>query len=223
MLDSLNFIGFGVFGGTQMFSPEKLCDFINQIQEEGYKVVDGFAFPFDSPRNIISNSEEIVDRVLNSCRENYSTISEHFWKYPFEFIYSINSEDAPGWTLSTPVDTLIGVNRDLGEHNSLEFLKILRKTLEYYPIYYGCGFSDEAPDISSVDLDTNFEVAEVCEINFYSSTYIEEHLDREHLLSAPAWCVEELANGVLLIPSLRAIYTDDPDSLDTVNQHLGWA
>jgi hypothetical protein len=223
MLDSLNFIGFGVFGTTQMFSSKKLCDFINQIRQEGYEVVDGFAFPFDAPNNIISNTEEIVARVLNSYRKSSSTISEHFWKYPFEFIYSIGSEDDQGWTLSTPVDTLIGVNRDLGEHNSLEFLKILRKTIEYYPIYYGCGFSDEAPDLSSVELDTNFEVTEVCEINFYSSTYIEQYLDRERLLSSPAWCVEELTNGILLVPSLRAIYSDDPDSLDTVNRHLGWA
>lgn len=222
MLDSLSFLGFRLFSDTQILSPDRLCNFINQIREEGYEVVDGFAFPFDAPNNIISNPEQIVARVFNSYHESSSTISENFWKYPFEFIYSIDSEDGQYWELITPIDTLIGVNRDLGEQNSLEFLKILRKTIDYYPIYYGCGFSNESPDLSSVEPDMNFEIKQVSEINFYSYTYIEEHLDRELLLSSPAWCVEELTNGILLVPSLCAIYTDDPDSLNTVNKHLGW-
>ena len=218
MLDSFDFYAFCVPTDARMSSPDKHCDFINQLLEQGYSLVDGYAWPPGEPSNIIEPSK-IATKVLNKYRDNAGIVAEYFWKASFDFRFSLDPADSEFWLLSAPFDTLVGINRDLGEHNVLEFLKILRKSLEAYPPYFGCGNPMDS-DLSFVDPDISFKALDIYDINFYSATYLEQHLDRRHLLSAPAWWVEEIANGILLIPSLQGIFTDDEDSLNAVRAYL---
>jgi hypothetical protein len=223
MSESFDFYAFSISADAQMSSPEKLCNFFYQLCDQGYVLVDNYyAQAFEEHDNFISDTAQIRARVLEDYRESSNRmIQEFFWKNPFEFSFSLDPNDSEVWEVSTPFKVLIGSDYDLGELNALELLKVIRKGLEIYPPYFGCGYSRD-PDLSFIGTETNFKAIDVYDINFYSSAYIEQHLDKEHLLKAPAWCVEEIGNGILLVPSLQAIYTDDEESLVAIRQYLGY-
>jgi hypothetical protein len=203
-------------------SPDRLQNLINQFRQQGYTLTDGYASPFNAPDNIISESDQIEAKILAMCSQDNSVEDLNFWRYPFEFSLSflLDPENDTRWMISVQNDTLMGVDNELGERNASEFVEVVRTALAHYPPFYGCAITVEAPPFSEDVFD--IEVTKLYPINFYGSEYV-QRLGKDQLLSAPAWRVEEVANSVLLVPSLEAIYTDDPVSMEAVEQHLGWA
>jgi len=203
-------------------SPDRLQSLINQFDRQGYTLTEGYAWPFTAPDNVISDSNQIEAKILEMCSQDNTGEVLNFWRYPFEFSLSflLDPENGTRWTISVENDTLMGVENELGERNASEFVEVVRTALAHYPPFYGCAITVEAPPFSEDVFD--IEVTKLYPINFYGSEYV-QRLGKDQLLSAPAWRVEEVANGVLLVPSLEAIYTDDPVSMEAVEQHFGWA
>lgn len=203
-------------------SPDRLQYLINQFRQQGYTLTDGYAWPFAAPDNIISESDQIEAKILAMCSQDNSGEILNFWQYPFEFSLSflLDPENGTRWMISVENNTLMGVENELGERNASEFVEVVRTALAYHPPFYGCATTVEAPPFSEDVFD--IEVTKLYPINFYGSEYV-QRLGKDQLLSAPASRVEEVANGVLLVPSVEAIYTDDSVSMEAVEQHLGWA
>jgi hypothetical protein len=222
MLDyCFGFYAFHMDPDARMSSPDKLCSFINQLREQGYDLVDNYEQEPTDSNNIIREPAQITASILAKYRSGSRMIGETFWKDPLEFDFSLDHVNGQLWIFTTLSYPLTGPDHDLGKRIALEILKVLRKSLKAYPPYFGCA-NKIAPDLSFADIDLDFKAADIYDINFYSAVYLDQHLDREPLLTAPAWCVEAIANGMLLVPSLQGIYTNDEESLDAVRQHLGW-
>ncbi|WP_088243412.1 hypothetical protein [Calothrix rhizosoleniae] len=199
----------------------RLRDFISQLEQQGYYLIDGYAFPFSNPENIIRESVQIDEKVSIICRQGSLGGTLNFWQYPFEFSFAFlfEPEEDTEWMINVQTDTLMGSENNFGEENALKFVEVIKAALKSYPPVYGCAVTLQEPPLPEDAYAS--EVVELYPINFYSSSYVQK-LGKEKLLAAPAWCVEEIANGVLLVPSIESIYTDDTVSIRMVKEYLGW-
>lgn len=200
---------------------EKLTALVTRLAEHGYLLTDGYAVKFTQPENLITDPNTIAEVIENTCRAAPALRQLYFWQYPFEFSLMFYTAEESYWMLSTPNNTLIGALRDMGERNAAAFVKVVTLTLAAYPPDYGCAFGllEHPPRLAP---KTQPNVGEVYPMNYFGAEYA-TRLGQAHLLAAPAQVKGEMAGGILLVPSLRAIYADDQPSAQRVKAHLGWA
>ncbi|MGK7894317.1 MAG: hypothetical protein AB4372_12020 [Xenococcus sp. (in: cyanobacteria)] len=219
-VDQLFFIAYYT---SQKFKVEldSIKNFLEQLEQQGYHLTDGYAFPFSNPSNIIRDKSKIEEEISKISSLDSLGGTLYFWQYPFEFSFSLlfEPEKDTKWTIDVEINTLIGAKNDLGEQNSLKLIQVVKTALKNYPPVYGCAVTLQEPPLPE-DIYA-LEVTELFPINFYGSNYV-QHLGKERLLAAPAWSVEEIASGVLLLPSIESIYTDDPVGIRMVKEYLGW-
>ncbi|MGK7946787.1 MAG: hypothetical protein AB4058_20185 [Microcystaceae cyanobacterium] len=200
----------------------RLQDLISHLTKQGLNLMDGYAFPFSNPDNIIHDSSRIDEKISNICHPGSLGGTLYFWQPFFEFSFSFvfEPEEDTEWIISIEIDTLMGVNNNLSEENALKFLEVIKRILKYFLPIYGCAVTLKDPPFP--EQVYTFDTSNLYSINFYNSDYVQK-LGKERLLTSPAWYVEEIADGsVLLIPSIEGIYTDDSVSLRKVAKHLGW-
>ncbi|NES86250.1 MAG: hypothetical protein F6K10_35500 [Moorea sp. SIO2B7] len=199
----------------------RLRDFISQFKEQGLNLMDGYAFPFTNPENIIDDLSQIDEKISTICCQGSFGGTLYFWQPSFEFSFSFlfEPEEDTEWIISIETGTLMGANNNLSEENALKFVEVVKTALKSYSPVYGCAVTLQEPPLPEDAYA--LEVMQLYPINFYDSNYV-QNLGKERLLASPAWCVEEIANGVLLIPSIEAIYTDDPVSIRIVKEYFGW-
>ena len=219
-VDKLLFIAYYISREIEM-AANRLRDFTSQFTEQGLNLMDGYAFPFSNPENILHDLFQIDEKISNICHQDSFGGTLYFWQHFFEFSFSFvfEPEEDTEWIISIETDTLIGANNNLSEENALKFVEVIKIDLKYFSPIYGCAVTLQDPPLPEDAYA--LEIMELYLINFYNSDYVQK-LGKEKLLESPAWCVEEIANGVLLIPSIEAIYTDDPVSMRIVKEYLGW-
>lgn len=221
MSDAVTFLAYYEKRESDLTAPEKLGSFVNRLRQEGYALTNGLAWPFTAPKNLIDDPARIEQAIVATCQPGERVEHLHFWKHPFEFGFAPDAAGGEHWLLYVLNDTLLGGNNDLGEQNSVEFIKVVTLALETYPPDYGCAFGLQHDSPTSEAVRAK-QVAEVYPINFYGQAYVAK-LGKSRLLEAPAQVKGVVAQGVLLVPSLRAVYADDPAGVLKVKQHLGWA
>lgn len=204
----------------QSLSLEKLNILIDEFNQQGYLLTNGYAYPFDEPENIIKESGEIQILIESVSQLNQSSSNSfNFWQPNFEFtlLFTNHEKSGTNWMVGVEDKTFIGQTEASSIQNTLKFLEAIKLALTYFSPFYGCTlFSEERPYSDKV---FNLEIEEIYEINFYGSSYIQK-FSKESLLSAPAWKIEEISEGILLIPSIQAIYDYDAESLARVQEHL---
>lgn len=221
MSDSFRFIAYFQFPEPKLSSLPVLLDLVMKLSEQGYTIVDGYAWPFDKPVNLVADTNAVVNRITAYYNANSDIIHETFWRYPFEFGIALDIKNLEHWMLEVEQDTLMGPSNELGEQNALELLDMIREVLKTYRPYFGCGLSG-LMDSPPLGLASNLRVNAVYPINFYGKAYLDRnHLDIQRVLAVPNIFVEEIEDGVLLVPSIRSIYTDDKILLTAVAHQLG--
>lgn len=204
----------------QSLSLEKLNILVDEFNQQGYLLTNGYAYPFDEPENIIREFGEIQNLIESVYQlQQSSSNSFNFWQPNFEFtlLFTNNKKNGTSWIVDVEDKTFRGQTEASSIQNTLKFLEAIKLVLIYFPPFYGCTlFSEELPYSDTV---FNLEIEDIYEINFYGSSYLQK-FSKESLLSAPAWKIEEIAEGILLIPSIQAIYDYDPESLARVQEHL---
>ncbi len=220
--ETMRFLAYYDAPEAGLASVDRLRAFVNRLGQERYALANGYAWPFTEPQNLIREPAQIDQAVAAACRPNGSSPLLTFWRHPFEFNFALDAQKKQYWLVEVPVDTLMGPRNELGEQNTVDWIKVVTLALENYPPFYGCAFGLQSPP--PFDRGADLPVTDVYPINFFGPRYLARHkLDKQRLLSAPVQVKGEIARGVLLVPSLRAVYSDDPASLLKVKQHLGWA
>jgi hypothetical protein len=220
MPDSIQFLGYQKKADSKLFSLNKFSELIERYSEMGYQAVQGLAYPPDKPANLV-DINTARQNFLTQLKNSQSVISHNFWKPTFEFDVGLDNNSHAMWAVGTTYE-------DLGPYSSLSkqelysqsFIDVIKAAIEIYQPYYGCIF-DGIRDIPSPASEELSEVSEIYEVNFFSFELIECCLNEQLLLSAPAWKIEKLDCGNLLVPSLQAIYSEDEASLNLVAKHLG--
>lgn len=199
----------------QPLSAEIIKTVFQSILESGFHLCDGYAWPFSNPDNILTG-KPIMDEQLMRL---YSGNRLIFWRYPFEFTLHIrNTPDRSAqWMVSVSVDTLMGPDNESVQENTRDFLSILQICLESFETLYGY-----APILSEVT--TEVDIFEMRALNVYPIIYYGYEyvnlIGEKYLASIPAYLVEQLNQGFLIVSSLQAIYSDDNESLTHIREHL---
>jgi hypothetical protein len=185
------------------------------ILESGFILSEGYAWPFDKPDNLVTEPSAI-EKQLTELQSGEELI---FWQYPFEFEIRINNmaDQRAQWIISVDVDTLMGPYNKNAKANTESFISVVSICLNKIETLYGC-----APILHDLPKEVDvygLRVFDVFPITYYGSKYV-KLLGRENLASVPAYIIEEINRGFLIVASLEAIYADDPESLVRVRDHL---
>ncbi|MCG8424037.1 MAG: hypothetical protein MJE77_39600 [Proteobacteria bacterium] len=200
--------------------PDDVREFVARVEAQGYFLTSGYAWPFARPDNMIRSRAEVDGQIGAMCRRDSLGGTLHFWRYPFEFRFSllVEPDRDTQWMLSVEMATLLGAENHLGERNSREFLAILKTSLQCYPPVYGCAVTAQKPPYPGDAFTT--DVKQLYPVNFYGPSYVRV-LGSDRLLAAPAFSSEMVANGILVVPSIHAMYTDQIISFPAIEQYLG--
>jgi len=220
MSDSMQFLGYQKTADSKLFSLNKFSKLIERYSEMSYQPVQGLAYPPDKPANLI-DINTAKQSFLDQLKHSQPLIGHNFWQAKFEFDVSLDNDSQSMWGVGTTYEDL-GLYAPIStkELSSQMFLDVIKVAIEVYQPYYGCIFN-EIRDIPSPASEELSEVSEIYEVNFFSFELIECCLNEQLLLSAPAWKIEKLDCGNLLVPSLKVIYSEDEESLNLVAKHLG--
>ena len=119
----------------------------------------------------------------------------------------------------TLVSFSINDNSLVEEQAFLAFIDVCKETFDRLGFTYG-SIKNEYQDNIPLDEDTFLEkMPDV--INFYSQSLISK-LGRDKLLSAPAYKVEELSNGGIMLLICNSIKNCSDYDIDRVSTHLGY-
>lgn len=194
---------------------------VDELYHDGFTLTTGYAFPFSRPENIVNDENKLIELVSNCIpKDKGSSETLHFWQYPFEFSLSFQMEDEYGieMHISVAIETLLGTKRKLGKENSLEFIKVVQSCTVNFPPVFGCGFTSEEPPLPEEAIE--IKVNRLYPINYYGIEYV-NLIGKDKIFSTPAWLVEEVGEGVLLIPSLRELYDLNGEKMQEVAECLG--
>jgi hypothetical protein len=207
MSESMWFFGLPESPSSELSDPDKLYKLVNLFRQQGYSLTDGSPRPYYAPTNILQDPEQIYQKILDQYQKETVLIHEYFWTSPFEFQIDLDIGGQTAWIVNVEYRVLTRDDYALGDQNSTAFIEAIKTALEVYPCYF--GFADGMPpdEMPDLPLDSSFRVKTVYPVNFYSSALIEKQFDRQYLLNAPGWKAEEVAGGVLLVPSLQAVYS----------------
>jgi virulence-associated protein VapD len=201
----ISFLAYPKTVDSDLLSLERFTQLLQQYSQLGYRSIKGGAYPHDNSTNSISSTIAIED-FLTQIEQSESFISRNFWQEDFEFSVDFDNATHAIWSVATTYEDLGCYSSvPIRERSSQMFVDAIKTAVELYDPYYGCVFN-ELRDIPDYPIQSqSFKVTEVYEINFYSWELMQSCLNRELLLSAPAWRVEELSSGILLVPSWEAI------------------
>ncbi len=223
-MEDLHFLTFSHFGNPVWPDILQIMhDLIARLYLLGFSLVEGgIAYPFDQPKNLISDrqrAEAFLTSLFNSNAETGDNIYLRLYRFPCEITLSIRPNRS--WVFSFEDDMFSVFDYQFNESNTIYFLDVISAALEIWPIYFGFAshyYSDFSPHFSDNSL---LQIEELYEINFYSNWLAEEKFGLDRLLSIPAWKVQEVGGGILLVPSLKAIYKQNRQDFEQVAQHLG--
>ena len=220
--DFLYFIAF-YSPGDKSVTFDDFKKFNDKMTAKGFQLIDGYAYPFDKPENLIQNKEE-QNQLMNKWIPESNGKSRGkvltYWRFPFEFTLSLQKEEDYGFEihLKVELDTFRGIKNQWLKENSNSLVEVIRILMSCIPAVFACGFVEEDSPLPEEVLQTETEI--IYPINYYGTTYVNKY-QKNILLKAPAWLVEETGNGVLLIPSIEAFNGLGGDQMDLIRTHLG--
>jgi hypothetical protein len=219
MSENLDFLAITEYEDMLKINRKAVNELFDRYFKLGYQMVDGYAWLFSNPDNLISDKKLIKKHVDTAFENKNNTPNFYFWKFPFEFSISLDTSESKMWILSTKIDVLVGVDHTLGFENSRRLIEVIRETIKVFPPYFGCGYSEDE-EMSFIDPDEEFKSNNVFDINYFSSRYKELHDKKGNINKSLAEIVENVANGTLLIPSINGIYSLDKNLKNSIKSSL---
>ena len=186
------------FHTTERLETEELVEpTLSACAEVGF--TDNATTPLEPDEITLSDQNRIT--VYDGNREVRLNFNSEDWSKPIDSILNIKTT-ANGLVSADadPNDEYTGFARDLVE--------LLRKlTLELDPIYVATFNTHVPPNMPSPEtvlaFDVPIDLERIPWLGVYSEPVIEQLGGREHVLETPAWKVEELENGSILIITTR--------------------
>ena len=186
----------------------------------GYQLTQGLAWPFGTPENLITDDDEIHQKIVDACDLSKRRRTLNLWRPPLEFSFRItrqSSSEGIAWTLFVDIETLRGADNNLGEANAANLIQVIESALDVLPTLYGCLYGVQTPPSDAQVL--GFAVKTVYPVNFFGEEYV-GRLGAKKLRSSPAWHFREVGSGMLIASEPRAMWGGDPATLKALQLHV---
>lgn len=216
--DTIDFIGYSL-RQPSICADGTIRRLTQQYIAGGYELTKGLPYPFDSPNNKLTTSDEIEQAIQHACNFAQRRRTLTFWRYPLAFSLRF-AQPQTGlieWTIFVQTDTFVGPDNNLGEQNAVELVQVLKAALAMMPTEYGCLYTLQSPP--SIDDVMNGTISTMYPITYFGERFLGV-VDREKLANLPAWLNEAVGSGQLVVPSIKAIYADDDQAVQEAARYL---
>ncbi len=197
--ENLTFLAQYAQPAEALASAARVEDLLEAYRSDGYALTDGYAWPFSAPANALATpSAEVSTGIVTAINTLY------FWRYPFEFEFTLDSVERRQFVVQASVETLWGPARDLAPANTIAFIDAVKRACTALAPDFGCAFWGR------LDPPTDLPDPPEAAVTAYPLVYIGPNLltpsGRARLLAAPAEVTAEIGGGLLVVRRVEGLY-----------------